>query len=232
MCACVCLQELLRKLTIEMVLATDMKQHFAISGLFQSKVHLLAALSAQQRSSAAATAGNSSCSGSLPSLLTVASGLSASAAAASSGRVDSPSVSASPSRQQLQLATSLSISSSGGLMSTTLPPAGVRTGSLVGVPEGAAAGGAAGDRPGLGGHSSGSGGAPAHGPCLPPAASGNASGSFVLTRLRSSNSMLRRCGGAGGSGPENQAGWEEDTETRSLYLQVGQCGGAVCGLRF
>lgn len=32
------LQEQLRKLIIEMVLATDMKQHFAIHGLFQSKV--------------------------------------------------------------------------------------------------------------------------------------------------------------------------------------------------
>jgi len=38
-CCRLLLQELLRRLMIELVLATDMKQHFAIHGLFQAKLH-------------------------------------------------------------------------------------------------------------------------------------------------------------------------------------------------
>jgi len=64
------LQELLRRLMIELVLATDMKQHFAIHGLFQAKLHIKAAISSQRSSGGVCTTSNS---GLLPQLNTVSS---------------------------------------------------------------------------------------------------------------------------------------------------------------
>jgi hypothetical protein len=55
----------------------------------------------------------------------------------------------------------------------------------------------------------------------PPAFSGAGGGSFVLGRLRSGSSMLKRSGaGIGVSADGSPCLEEEDAEARSLYLQV------------
>ncbi|WIA11311.1 hypothetical protein OEZ85_011434 [Tetradesmus obliquus] len=158
-------RELLRRLIIDMVLATDMKQHFAIHGLFQSKVHLLAAMS-MARSSSSATA------------------MALPAAAAGGNAAESPSVSAAPSRHQLQLSHAVS---------GALGDVAARTSSTTG-------------------------GTPAA-----PAACSTAGGSFVLGRLRSGSSMLKRGGVGAGAGVSADGGCcfeEEDAAARSLYLQM------------
>lgn len=163
-----------------MVLATDMKQHFAIHGLFQSKVHLLIAAGHLPRGSTGTVTPGTAASGALfavPAPQLSSSNLTISIR---SRTTDSPtSLSAANSRQHLQTAaTAAAACGPGGNSSNAAGPS--RTSST---------------------------GLPANQPIA-------ASNSFAH-RMRRTSSAKRRLSG-------DTPTWEEDAETRSLYLQVGQ----------
>jgi len=66
--ACAQVRELLRKLTVDLVLATDMKQHFTHTALFNSKVPALIGTSDAAAAAAAQGEGSARPAGSSPVL--------------------------------------------------------------------------------------------------------------------------------------------------------------------
>lgn len=182
-CMLLWLQELLRRLVIELVLATDMKQHFAIHGLFQSKIHMLVAAGLVSASSAASGTLPPVAAGlATPSRLSHASSRSSSVPGSRHRTTDSMArISAGSSQQHMQPLGDAAVADKSMAVHSATPAVDTATASIKTAAAFSAAGGL--------------------NNCQQP---------------RSTGGSHKAAGSAGCV----SVSWEDDAETRSLYLKV------------